>query len=262
VGRFTHAILRRPASNLADGETTANLGKPIFAKVEQQYEQYCDALRRCGVQLTILDADPDFPDSTFVEDPAVLTAKRAIFTRPGATSRAGEVARIRGAIELHFAKIGENRIGEIKAPGTLDGGDICEAGDHFFIGITHRTNEEGARQFAALVQQDGYTASTVDIRTTRVLHLKSGAAYLDGGHLLVMEEWAGRPEFKGYDLITVAPEETYAGNCIQVNEHVLLAAGFPKLERDIEQRGYKVMPLEMSEFEKMDGGLSCLSLRW
>ena len=255
---FRHAILRRPASNFADGETSVDLGAPVFADVEKQYQGYCDALVRCGVRIEVLEADADHPDSTFVEDTAVLTKESAILTRPGAASRDGEVRGIRPAVAQHFTKMHE-----IVAPGTLDGGDICEAGNHFFIGISRRTNEAGASQLAKLLGAEGYTSSCVDIRKMdSILHLKSGIAYLRDKHLVIMDEMGDWPHFAGYDLIRVAPEESYAANCVLVNDYVLMPAGFPKLRAELEKRGYKVVALEMSEFRKMDGGLSCLSLRF
>ena len=255
---FSRAILRRPAANFASGETTVDLGVPVFAEVEKQYQGYCDALQRCGLELTILEADPDHPDSTFVEDAAVLTSARAIFTRPGARSREGEVARIRPEVEPHF-----KTVSEIIAPGTLDGGDICEAGNHFFIGISQRTNPEGARQLAKILESDGHTTATVDIRgMTNILHLKSGTAYLGENVVVVMEAMAERPEFSAYECIRVIPGETYAANCVRVNDHVLMPAGFPVLQAELQRRRYRVIPLAMSEFQKMDGGLSCLSLRF
>jgi dimethylargininase len=255
---FTRAIVRTPAPNFAAGETSADLGEPVFAEVLRQHARYCEVLRLCGLELIVLAADPDYPDSTFVEDAAVLTAKTAVLTRPGATSRAGEVDRIRPAIEGEFT-----HIREIKAPGTLDGGDICEADDHFFIGLSQRTNAAGAEQLGAILRSAGYTVSTLDIRNmTSILHLKSGVAYLGDKQLVVMEEMADRPEFAGYDRIVVRAEESYAANCLRVNDAVLMPAGYPHLQAQFEQRGHKVIPLEMSEFRKMDGGLSCLSLRW
>ena len=255
---FTRAIVRIPAANFATGETTVDLGEPVFAHVLKQHARYCEVLKLCGLQLRVLEADPDYPDSTFVEDAAVLTAKGVVLTRPGAASRAGEVERIRAAIESEFTNVRK-----IEAPGTLDGGDICEAGDHFFIGISQRTNAAGAEQLAAMLRSDGYTCSTVDIRDmTSILHLKSGIAYLGDNQVVVMEEMADRPEFAGYERILVRPEESYAANCLRLNDAVLMPAGYPHLQAQLEQRGHKVIPLDMSEFRKMDGGLSCLSLRW
>lgn len=255
---FRHAIVRIPGSNFADGLTTAALGDPHYDQVLLQHLHYCEALSNCALELTTLEADLRFPDSTFVEDTAILTARGAILTRPGAPSRQGEVDTITPAIREFFPSTLA-----ITAPGTVDGGDICEAGDHFFIGISHRTNQEGARQLAVHLDHLGYTSSTVDIRTmTSILHLKSGIVSIGGKTLVVIEEMAERREFRGYDLIRVEAGESYAANCVRVNDRVLIAAGYPRLLADLAARGFKPLVLDMSEFKKMDGGLSCLSLRF
>jgi dimethylargininase len=210
-----------------------------------------------------LDADLRYPDSTFVEDAAVVTPEGAMLTRPGAESRLGEVDAIAGTLRGFYPQAAR-----IAAPGTLDGGDICEAGKHFFLGLSHRTNEEGARQLAEHLRREGYTSSCVDVRgMTSILHLKSGISYIGPGPageetLVVMEEMADRPEFAAYDLLRVAEEESYGANCVRVNDRVLVAAGFPKLTEELMRRGFDPLVLDMSEFRKMDGGLSCLSLRF
>ncbi len=255
---FRHAIVRQPGMNFAEGLTTAELGAPDVSLALAQHEAYCSALEECGLELLRLPPDLQHPDSTFVEDAAVLTIRSAILTRPGADSRLGEVAAIGEAIQPFYSVIHE-----IQAPGTLDGGDICEAGSHFFIGISHRTNEEGARQLSKFLPGEGFTSSTVDIRGMQsILHLKSGIAYLDNNVLVVMDELAGREEFRGYELIRVASDESYACNCVLVNGRVLVPAGFPRLHDELTRRGYLPLVLDMSEFRKMDGGLSCLSLRF
>jgi dimethylargininase len=253
---FKHAIVRIPGENFARGLTTALLGAPVYDWVLQQHARYCDALQACGLALTTLEVDPDHPDSTFVEDTAVLTAHSAILTRPGARSREGEVAAIRHAVRCFYPATLE-----IDAPGTVDGGDICEAESHFFLGLSQRTNEEGIRQLAAHLAREGYTSSVIDVRgINSILHLKSGVSYIGDETLVVMEEMA--PLFAGYELIRVAAEESYAANCIRVNEKVLVAAGYPRLTAELGARGFHPLELEMSEFRKMDGGLSCLSLRF
>lgn len=255
---FSYAIIRPPAENFADGLTTAKLGKADFSLALAQHQTYCDALEACGLELVRLLPDPDYPDSTFVEDAAVLTSKSAILTRPGAASRLGEVEGIRGAVQRFYSEIER-----IQPPGTLDGGDVCEAGSHFFIGISQRTNEEGARQLGQLLASQGFTSSTVDIRGMEsILHLKSGIAYLDNNCLVVMDELARRSEFAGFDLIRMPPEESYSCNCVLVNGRVLVPAGFAFVAAELARRGYSPLVLEMSEFRKMDGGLSCLSLRF
>ena len=255
---FKQAIVRSPGKNFADGQTTHQGPPPNLKKTIEQHEAYCAALEHCGLRITRLEADQAHPYSTFVEDVAVLTRDAAVLTRPGAKTRAGEVQAIREPLEKFF-----KTIHEITSPGTLDGGDICEAGNHFFIGISRRTNESGAKQLAGFLAQSGYSSSVVDIRAMKsILHLKSGIACIAERQIVVMEEMAERPEFCGYDLIRVAPEEAYAANCVRVNSFVLISTGFPKLEAELTRRGFQLLPLEVSEFRKMDGGLSCLSLRF
>jgi len=255
---FTNAIVRIPGSNFDAGLTTAAFGRPDFDRVLEQHQRYCLALIDCGLALTTLEPDLRFPDSTFVEDTAVLTSRGAILAHPGAPSREGEVDAIRPAILNFFPSPLA-----IEAPGTLDGGDICEAEDHFFIGLSQRTNEEGARQLAVHLASFGYTASTIDVRPrTTILHLKSGISYIGENTLVVMEEMAENGEFRDFDLIRVTAEESYAANCVRVNDRVLVAAGFPKLTAELRAQGLTPLALEMSEFQKMDGGLSCLSLRF
>jgi dimethylargininase len=255
---FTHAILREPGANFANGLTTAGLGAPDFELALRQHEDYCQALRQCGLTVTRLPADLHFPDSTFVEDVAILAGKAAILTRPGALSRRGEVAGIQQSLAQNFAMLHS-----ITPPGTVEGGDICEAEGHFFIGISQRTNEDGAQQLAGLLTQAGYTSSFIDIRGIQgLLHLKSGIASLGERRLVLIDELEGMEPFNGYEIVPVEPGENYAANCVRVNNCVLIASGFPQMEATIRSFGYQVMALDMSEFQKMDGGLSCLSLRF
>ncbi len=253
-----YAIVRPPGRNFAEGLTTAGLGVPDHRKALQQHERYCEALLRCGLELIRLDADLRYPDSTFVEDTAILTARCAILARPGASTRAGEVDEIRIVLAVHYPSVHE-----IAEGGTLDGGDICDADRHFFIGISRRTNAQGAGQLAGFLAQEGISSTFVDIRGVEgLLHLKSGMAYLGENRLAVIGALADREEFLGYDIIRIAPAENYATNCLRVNDCFLIASGFPTFEESLEALGHPVIALEMSEFQKMDGGLSCLSLRF
>jgi dimethylargininase len=255
---FRNAIVRIPGSNFADGLTTVNLGVPRYDGVLEQHSSYRKALEDCGLTITILEADLRHPDSTFVEDTAVLTQRAAILTRPGAPSREGEVAAIRGTISSFFPSSLE-----IERPGTLDGGDICEAEGHFFLGLSQRTNEEGVRQLAVHLAGQGYTSSVIDVREmASILHLKSGISYIGQNTIVAMEELAGNELFSNYELIRVSLKESYAANCVRVNERVLVAAGHPHLTAELADRGFNPLVLDMSEFQKMDGGLSCLSLRF
>jgi len=255
---FTRAIVRPPGRNFAEGLTTSTLGRPELAKALEQHERYCRTLEACGLAVTRLEPDEQFPDSTFVEDTAVLAGECAVLTRPGAASRAGEVMGTARALVRHF-----EHLQRIPPPGTLDGGDVCQAGDRFFIGISGRTDEAGAAGLARILEGWGFTATPVDIRgIPGILHLKSGIAYIGEGRLVAVAALASLEAFRDFSIVPVAPEEEYAANCLRINDTVILPAGYPKLERALGEAGCATAALEMSEFQKMDGGLSCLSLRF
>jgi dimethylargininase len=255
---FTKAIVRPPGQNFATGLTSVDLGKPDHDIALQQHEAYCAALESCQLSLIRLSPDEHHPDSTFVEDTAILTKRGAVITRPGALSRLDETKEIERELRNHYTEINA-----IIAPGTVDGGDICEAGEHFFIGISHRTNEAGATQLGSILESFNYTYSLIDIRGLgNILHLKSGVAYLDRNRLVVIEALSKTREFSGYELVHVNSAEEYAANCLYINGRVLIPAGFPDLTKQLADLGYPTIALEMSEFQKMDGGLSCLSLRF
>lgn len=255
---FTSALLRLPGANFAEGLTTSNLGAPDFPLTVQQHQAYQRALVECGLELLVLPADLEHPDSTFVEDAAIIVNDLAIITRPGATSRVNEVKRIEPELKNFFT-----RIDHILAPGTLDGGDICEAGNHYFIGISERTNKAGATQLSEILSQEGLTSEFIDIRgIPGLLHLKSGIAYIGNQTLVVADVLTQRASFEKFRVIPVGDKEQYAANCILVNDQILLPIGFPNIQARLEQAGYKLKLLGMSEFQKMDGGLSCISLRF
>ncbi|HEY4425749.1 MAG TPA: arginine deiminase family protein, partial [Pyrinomonadaceae bacterium] len=255
---FTQGIVKHLSATFASGETTAELGKPDFDEALRQHQAYCEALESCGLELVRLPPDDEYPDSTFVEDTALLTARGAVLTRPGADSRRGEVELMAAVVRKYF-----RQVYSIEEPGTLDAGDVCEAGEHFFIGVSRRTNEHGAKQLAGFLNSFGYSSSLIDIRgLSNILHLKSGIAYLSAKRLVVIEALRNVPEFSDYDLICLNSTEEYAANCLSLNGSILIASGFPGVKRELELLGYPTISLDMSEFQKMDGGLSCLSLRF
>jgi dimethylargininase len=255
---MTHALLRSPGSNLVEGQSQAGEGPPDFPLALDQHQRYCEALTRCGLSLTVLPADPAHPDGCFVEDTALITARGAILMRPGAVSRRGEVGLIEAALKGLFTTLPR-----IHSPRTVDAGDVCEADGHFLIGISGRTNEAGAAELAGLLGELGYRSSLIDIRGSReLLHLKSGLAYLGDGRLLATTGIPRVAALADFELIAVQDEERYAANCVRINDHVLVASGYPRTRHVVESLGYSVLELGMSEFRKLDGGLSCLSLRW
>ncbi|MEP6744559.1 MAG: hypothetical protein ABJB33_03615, partial [Gemmatimonadota bacterium] len=201
-----------------------------------------------GCALLRLPPDPALPDSTFVEDTALLLADAAILTRPGAESRATEVTAIAEAIAPIFPAMAR-----ITGPGTLDAGDVCEAEDRVLIGISRRTNAEGARQLTEWLAARGRPARTVDIRSiSGILHIKSGLTALGHGRLLVIESLAEHPSFAGLEVVRVPQGEEYAANGVRVNDVVLVAAGFPRTHALLRGLDYALEVLEMSEFAKMD----------
>jgi len=252
------AIARHPSANFGDGLTSAGLGAPNYALACRQHAAYCDALRRAGMNVTVLDADTRHPDAHFVEDVAVIVRERATLTRPGAPSRRREVQAMRAPLAQCFASVDE-----IVAPGTLDGGDVCDADDRIFIGISARTNEDGARQLARIAEHAGKRASLVDIRSSPgLLHLKSAMAYIGENRFVATEEAIALLDVPRERIIVVSADEAYGANCVRVNDVVLVASAHPQLHADLSHAGFATMALDITEFRKMDGGLSCLSLRF
>lgn len=255
---FRDALVRPPSTSYAKGLTTAGLGPPNLSLALAQHRRYVDALESCGVGVTVLPPDDTCPDSTFVEDTAVVAGRRAVVTRPGAPSRRGEVAAVASALGAFFGDLPA-----IDPPGTVDGGDVCLAGGRFLIGVSARTNEEGARQLCRLVEEAGFEAGTVDIRSVPgLLHLKSGLAWLGSEGFLCSRALAGHPALGGKERYVVPDEEAYAANAVEVNGTVLFAEGYPSTEKALRGLGLDLLVLDVSEFRKMDGGLSCLSIRF
>ena len=252
---FTKAIVRTPCKAMINGLSNANLGKPDYQNALIQHADYIEALKECGLQVTVLPADENFPDSTFVEDVALMTPYCAVITRPGAPSRMLETVAILDTIREFYTEVEI-----IEAPGHVEAGDIMMVGDHYYIGLSERTNFAGAQQMISILERHGMSGSIVEF--TDVLHLKTGLGYLENNHLLACGEFLHMPEFQRFNLLEVDPAEAYAANSVWINDTVLTPKGFPKTRSLIQSAGYRVRPVDVSEFQKLDGGLSCLSLRF
>ncbi len=253
---FSTAIVREPPATISEGISSAGLGEPDHGKACIQHENYVRALEDCSLEVTALEADDMSPDCVFVEDTAVVTDRCAVVAHPGAASRRREVYAVREElVELY----GDD-VESISLPGTLDGGDVLQVEGHFYVGLTGRTNRKGAEQLAAILSRYGFGASFVDVH--RFLHLKTGAAYLGDGVLVVAGELAEHGGFERFDKIFVPPEEEYGANCVRLGDRVLMPGGCPGTREKLVGRGYEVIEVETSEFRKMDGGVSCLSLRF
>ena len=256
--KFNHVIVKRPCRALTEGITSGLYpGKPDYELALRQHDAYIAALKQCGVDVTVLPADEAYPDSCFVEDPAILTRSCAIITNPGAPTRKGEVPAILEAVKQFYP---EEKIEFVRDPGTLEGGDVMMVGDHFFVGRSARTNEEGILQLTAILAKYGMTCSEVPL--TEVLHLKTGVNYLENGNMLVSGEFVNKPDFAAYHRVQIPEEEAYAANCIWVNDTVIVPEGYPAVLAAVQGLGYKTLTVDTSEYRKIDGGLSCLSLRF
>jgi len=237
------------------GITSASLGVPDYRLALKQHDRYIQALQSLGLEVTVLESDSRFPDSTFVEDVALCTPPMAVITNPGAASRNGEQVDMERVLQSFY-----HQLEYIEAPGTLDAGDVMMTGTHFYIGISDRTNVEGAGQLTKILEKYGMTGEPIVLKG--LLHLKSGISFLENGTLLAGKVLVDHPAFEDFQKIEVADHEAYAANSLWVNGTLLVPAGFPETLERLEKAGFETIALDVSEFEKLDGGLSCLSLRF
>ncbi len=252
---FKNAIVRTPGKSMVSGISTAGLGLPDYELALAQHADYIEALKECGVEVTVLEADEAYPDSTFVEDAALLTSKCAIITNPGADTRRGETVAMKKVLKGFYTNIEE-----IHEPGRVEAGDIMMVGSHFYIGLSERTNQSGAEQMIAHLEKYGMSGSTVELK--EVLHLKTGLAYLENNNLIASGEFLSKEVFQKFNILAIDKGEISAANCIWVNDTVIMPKGYPKTHATIKAAGYKIREVDVSEYQKLDGGLSCLSLRF
>ena len=253
---FTNAIVRTPGRSIVEGlSDSKTLGLPNYNQAIIQHQSYIDVLTKCGLDVLVLKPCEEYPDSTFVEDVALITPNCVIITRPGAPSRRSEVHEIELMLKQKF-----NNIEAIEAPGTIEGGDIMMVGDHYYIGLSERTNIEGAKQMIQILTKYGMSGSTISLKN--VLHLKTGLSYLEENNLVVCGEFINDSSLGRFNPIEIPKKESYAANCIWVNESVIIPLGYPTTKRRIMNAGYQVIETDVTEFQKLDGGLSCLSLRY
>jgi dimethylargininase len=252
---FTNAILCTPCRSITEGLTSSDIGKPVYDLALVQHSKYTETLQQLGLKIRIIPAKDQFPDSTFIEDVALCTSRFCTITNPGAPSRRGETAGMKEVMMDYF-----NSVEEIKLPGTLEAGDVMMAGNHFYIGLSERTNRDGADQLISILQKHGYKGTKIPLK--KMLHLKSGVSFLENNNLLVSGEFIKAREFDKFNKIIVDKDEIYSANSLWINGKVLVADGFPKTREKIEKAGYETIVLDVSEFRKVDGGLSCLSLRF
>ena len=254
--RFTHAITRTPADSVAAGLRAVDSGDPSGDAFRAEHAAYVDALRDAGLAVDVLPPLEAFPDSCFVEDPAFCLPEGAILLRPGAPSRKGEAAEIRAALEVRCPKVVE-----IPGDGHVDGGDILTLDDEILIGLSARTDRAGAESFAALLEDWGYNPRIAET-PEGVLHFKTACSTLGEGVILATRPMIESGFFGSRKTIQVPDGEDYAANVIRVNDVVLVPEGYPATRAAIEAAGFDTVVLPTHEARKVDGGLSCLSLRF
>jgi dimethylargininase len=253
---FTHAIVRTPGASVVDGLRDDPSQTPAYAKVVEEHAAYVAALAAAGVAVDVLEPLEQFPDSVFVEDPALVFGNGAILLRPGAPSREGEREPMRAALARHFSTILELDSGEF-----ADGGDVLVTPDTVFIGLSKRTTAVGAEALAAHLATLGRPALVVE--TPRgVLHFKTAVSLLDTDTLLATPAMAASGALPGFDILVTPPGEEAAANALRVNDRVFVGAHFPRTIELLTWRGFIVVPLGVAEIAKLDAGLSCMSLRW
>ncbi|WP_304083794.1 dimethylarginine dimethylaminohydrolase family protein [Maridesulfovibrio ferrireducens] len=257
---FSKAIVRTPAHNLGHGLTEAGLGCPDMELTHVQHRNYIKYFESKGIAVTVLDAVEDFPDSVFVEDTAVMIpidgGVAAFLTCPGAKSRRGEVERIKPVLASTA-----DEIFQMEGDGLMEGGDILLMGNIFFVGIDSRTNYAGFEQFEKVARKFGYKCVPVPF-DNGMPHLKTELSTLDDETLIMSNRFSMRDEFSGYRRMVVPTGEEYAANCLYMGNCLLAPAGFPASAEMLDKNGFSPDYIDMSEFRKMDGGLTCLSLRW
>jgi dimethylargininase len=249
------ALTRKPGPRLAECALQFLERAPIdLAKAKQQHDFYESCLGRLGARVVSLPALPSLPDSVFIEDPAVVVAEAAVLAPMGNPSRREESVSLARTLEEFRPLL------RVEAPGTLEGGDILQIGRTLYAGLSGRTNRDGVRQLAALLNPYGYRVIPVEVR--RCLHLKTACTYVGGGTLLANRHWFDASPFGDFEILDTPPAEPWAANTLRIGDTVLLPASFPRTAARLERRGFQVATLDISEFQKAEGGLTCLSVRF
>lgn len=255
--RFTHALCRLPAPSITEGLRAVDTGAPDLARMLDHHAAYVAALRATGAEVTVLPALPAYPDSVFVEDTALCLPQGAVIMRPGAPSRLGEAAEMAPHLEALYGSV--RRISG--AESFIEGGDILVTEREILVGRSARTNAAGIAELAAIAADWGWTLREV-FTPPGVLHFKTDCSLMDGETILSTRRLSASGCFAGYRVLDVAAGEEAAANAIRFNDVVLMAAGFPRTRAVIEGAGFAVVEIGNSECAKLDGGMSCLSLRF
>ncbi|GGJ59137.1 dimethylarginine dimethylaminohydrolase [Sphingopyxis bauzanensis] len=253
---FTHALCRAPAPSAIHGIRADGGPDPVFAGLAAEHAAYVATLRDLGLTVDVLPPLDDFPDALFTEDVALTFPEGAILLRPGAPTRAGEVAHIRAALGFHHAQLLE-----MTGPGYADGGDVLRLADRVIIGLSDRTDRSGATELAKLLETLDYRAEIAET-PPGVLHFKTGCGLIDANTILAVPEMASCPQFAGLEVVLTPLGENPAANILRVCSTVLVGARWRATRAMLTARGIDCRPLPTDQIARIDAGLSCMSLRW
>ncbi|MGX9574323.1 dimethylarginine dimethylaminohydrolase family protein [Mesorhizobium sp. f-mel] len=256
VFEFNSAIVREPSTSVVNGLRADDRGGPTYDGVKAEHDAYIAALRNAGVEVTVLPALEAFPDSIFVEDPALVFTNGAILLRPGTPTRVREAAELAPVLREMF-----NTVLELPDPGQADGGDIMYTPTGVLIGLSERTDKVGAEALIASIEKLGGKARVAET-PKGVLHFKTASSLLDEETIISTPALADAAVFEGFRKIVVPQGEKPAANVLRINDVVFASAGYPRTLEMLDNEGYKVVQLKTAEIEKIDAGLSCMSLRW
>jgi dimethylargininase len=252
---FTQAVVRTPGASVVSGLRASGGPDPTLDCVRREHAAYVAALRDAGLAVTELPPLEDFPDAIFVEDPALVFPDAAILLRPGAPSRIGEAAFLRPSLEGLFPQILE------QTEGFADGGDVLVMPDRVFIGLSARTDREGAEALAALLAQTGRRAVIAET-PSEVLHLKTASSIVAEDTILATPALAASGIFADYHVLVVPEGDEGGANVLRVNDTILVGAGYPRIAELLVGTGAAVQLLANSEIAMIDAGFTCMSLRW
>jgi dimethylargininase len=249
------AITRQISPRFNECEITHIERTPIDLETARaQHEEYVRALKSlgCGCDVVELPAEPDLPDSVFVEDAAFILPEEAVITRPGADSRKPETESIARTLSPF------KKLVHLEEPATLDGGDVLVMGKRIFVGLSTRSNQEAIDQLNTLLAEYGYSVTGVSLHDC--LHLKTAVSRVDDQTLLINRNWLDTHHFESYRQIEVDPGEPFAANCLPIGDSIIYPTTFPKTCARLEEDGYKVVEVDVSELAKAEGAVTCCSL--
>jgi dimethylargininase len=253
INALTHALVRPPGDSYINAISSRQM--PIDVPLARaQHREYCQAIAEAGLAVETLPPDERFPDSCFMQDPAMVIRGQAVIARPGAPSRSGEEAAVAAWLEPRFP------MARITAPGTLEGGDVLVLPGRTLVGQSGRTNGAGIDQLVKIMERRG--VQVLPMPVMGYLHLLTAVSFLGQNMLLAMADLADYPALAGFDVIVVPEEEAYAANVLAMGESVIMPAGCPRVAEMLRARGLTVLPVPLSQFEAADGGATCLSLVW